>query len=792
MNGMINITDQLFREVRQFPNIQIDGTTTAAEQTDNIVMQLLQVLKEGIPGDVVEFGCYLGETSKFLKRCLMAWHSQKRLYVYDSFEGLPALGDHEKGTGWTQGGFSNTSEDILIYNFLDNKMEPPTIVKGWFKDVQEKDIPKEICFAFLDGDFYASIYDSLTHVWPRLSDGGCVLFHDYGRGDLPGVKAAVDDYFVERRELVDVVVLCDQLAVIKKGGVAKPLAVKKDPLTVVTGLWNIKRFEEQDASRHFIDHYIQNFQLLLKVPCNMFIYIEKEYEHYVWEVRSQHNTFVKIYELEDVKKLYNQEFWDKTQKIRTDPKWLEGSPDDWLKRSPQALLEYYNPVVQSKVFMMHDVTIWNPFASKYFLWLDAGLTNTVGQGPLIDRRFYDNVIKYMDPFIFLSFKYDVEAPEIHGMKRDYINSLAGEPVAHVCRGGIFGGTKKAIHYAHNASYYGLVQKSLTDGYMGTEESLFAVMSYLRPNYFRRYELPGTNVTPFVQDVIEDKAAITGENVLNKEYHEDWDQTAIYFLVFNKPKQIEGNLKYIEQYNPDWLKVKHKYVIDNSTDLEAKKRFSEICKKYGFVHIPMHENTGIAGGRQYVAEHFDKLGIEYYVFFEDDMHLNGSDLEGKFCRNGLRRYVPNLWNAAHGIMVKDDLDYLKLTFTEVFLDNNEQVSWYNVDASVRESVWPHYKKLPVHNFDPNCPRTQFEYIDRVDELAYGVGQVYYCNWPILFSKEGNKKVFLDKKINPPSERAQMAYVFERQLRGEIKAGVLLASTITHDRKEIYADVERKEG
>lgn len=770
----------LYNKVRNFNNQKIDGTTTASEQTDNLVLYLLDALRAGTDGDVVEFGCYIGETSKYLKKCLLEWSSTKKLYVYDSFEGLPPLGDHEKGTGWTEGGFK-TTEEVLITNFLNNKIEPPIIKKGWFKDLSEGDIPQKICFAFLDGDFYESIYSSLEKVWDRVSDGGYVFFHDYERPDLPGVKAAVDDFF---KGSVTVHKIVDQLAVIKKGHDSIPfLEPPKTNLTVVTGLWNLGR-----EGRDFESHYLEHFKNILGIPCNMFIYIEAKYEHIIWERRSQDNTFVKVYELNDVKNLYSP-FWENTQKIRTSEEWLNIT--GWLRESPQAKLEWYNPVVQSKMFMMHDVTIWNPFNSKYFLWVDGGLTNTVPTSLLTNERFYKNITKYLDPFVFLSFDYK-DAPEIHGMKIDVVHRLAGDSVNHVCRGGMFGGTKRAIHYAH-AQYYGLLEMALKEGAMGTEETIFAIMSVLRPNYFRRYELPGTIISPFVEDVIADKAVVNGENKLNKEYHEDKNRTAIYFLTFNKPRQIEMTLEHLKRWNSTWLKVKHKYVIDNSTNEEARDGVAEVCKKYGFVHIPMKQNIGISGGRQFVAEHFDSIkDLDYYIFFEDDMTLNGDDLKTEFCRNGFRRYVPDLWNIMHGIMAKEGLDFLKLTYTEVFMDNQEQVSWYNVEQSVRDSVWPYYSKLPVHGFDPNCPKTEYDYLDNFDGVTYAIGDVYYCNWPLLFSKAGNKKVFLDKKWDHPHERLQMAYVFERQLNGEIKSGVLLASPITHDRKEIYAAEERKEG
>ena len=156
-------------------------------------------------------------------------------------------------------------------------------------------------------------------------------------------------------------------------------------LTIVTGLWNINR-----AGRDF-NHYIEAFKRFLDIPQNLFIYIPKEYEYLVWEKRSKENTYVKVYELDDVKKMY-QPFWDKTQNIRTSEKWLNQT--GWLKNSPQATNEWYNPIVQSKMFLLNDVTIWNPFDTDYFFWLDAGITNTVPHHHLADDNVLEKLTNY--------------------------------------------------------------------------------------------------------------------------------------------------------------------------------------------------------------------------------------------------------------------------------------------------------------------------------------------------------------------------------------------------------------
>jgi hypothetical protein len=205
---------------------------------------------------------------------------------------------------------------------------------------------------------------------------------------------------------------------------------------------------------------------------------------------------------------------------------------------------------------------------------------------------------------------------------------------------------------------------------------------------------------------------------------------------------------------------------------------------------MNENKGICGGRQFAAEHFDKSDADFYFFFEDDMGLNESDNNG-YCRNGFRKYIPDLYNKLHKIMVREDFDFLKLSYTEVYMDNNIQVSWYNVPQSVRNELWPDYNQLPVSGLDPNAPRTNFKNIEVFDELSYATGDIYYANWPMIVSRKGNYKMFLETTWANPFEQTWMSYMFQKTLEGYIKPAVLLASPINHNRIAYYKPEERRE-
>ena len=165
------------------------------EQVHVILRELLNVLDKDIDGAVVEFGCYIGTTSLFIRRLLDMQRDGREFHVYDSFEGLPPKSAQDgsvAGDQFVAGELSVSKKDFLR-EFQKAGVTPPRVHKGWFSDLTAADIPDQIAFAFLDGDFYESIRDSLRLVLPRLSSGATIIIDDYAREALPGVAKAVHE-----------------------------------------------------------------------------------------------------------------------------------------------------------------------------------------------------------------------------------------------------------------------------------------------------------------------------------------------------------------------------------------------------------------------------------------------------------------------------------------------------------------------------------------------------------------------------------------------------------------------
>ena len=166
------------------------------KEIEVIVRELRRVIDNGVSGDVVEFGCYVGTTSVYLAQALMADGDKKRLYVYDSFQGLPEKTKEDAsplGESFKPGELQATKKQF-IKNIAQAKVTMPQIKKAWFSDLTETDVPEKIAFAFLDGDYYASIVDPLKLIEKRLGKGAILVVDDYVNSALPGAAKAVDEW----------------------------------------------------------------------------------------------------------------------------------------------------------------------------------------------------------------------------------------------------------------------------------------------------------------------------------------------------------------------------------------------------------------------------------------------------------------------------------------------------------------------------------------------------------------------------------------------------------------------
>lgn len=243
-------------------------------------------------------------------------------------------------------------------------------------------------------------------------------------------------------------------------------------ITLVTGLFDIGRGDIAGKFKRPFSYYLKHIKLLLESckDINMVIYIERKHFKYIKYFRlSSLNTVIVNRELDYFRGL---SFYERIQKIRTCNDWL--SQNKWLRETPQAKLDLYNPVIMSKISMLKEAI--NYFDSTHYFWLDAGITKIVEPNLL---RVVPNIEKIVESFLFICYPFN-STGEVHGFsKSDMSKYCKGNNIDRIAIGGLFGGRKDSI-YKISENYYEVLDKTLMNGHMGTEESVFTILTYLNP------------------------------------------------------------------------------------------------------------------------------------------------------------------------------------------------------------------------------------------------------------------------------------------------------------------------
>jgi O-methyltransferase len=148
--------------------------------------------RTGVPGDFVEAGVYRGGSAGVLAS--VAQESDRRLWLFDAFAGMPAAGekDDERShaiEGQYVGSEAQTRRILADVGMPPNRTE---LRVGWFDDTFPHADVSEIALLHVDCDFYDPVKLTLETFWDRVVPGGYVVVNDYG--SYEGARTAVDEW----------------------------------------------------------------------------------------------------------------------------------------------------------------------------------------------------------------------------------------------------------------------------------------------------------------------------------------------------------------------------------------------------------------------------------------------------------------------------------------------------------------------------------------------------------------------------------------------------------------------
>jgi len=185
-------------------------TMTPVERILCLIQAVDYIIDEKIPGDFVECGVWKGgSVITAALTFLRARDISRKIYLYDTFEGMPPPTDDDVDTDgisasrhlstqprstdnhyWAYAPFEMVRSNVLSTGYPADRFE---FIKGRVEDTIPKTIPKKISLLRLDTDWYESTMHELIHLYPLLESGGILILDDYGF--WKGAQKAVDEYF---------------------------------------------------------------------------------------------------------------------------------------------------------------------------------------------------------------------------------------------------------------------------------------------------------------------------------------------------------------------------------------------------------------------------------------------------------------------------------------------------------------------------------------------------------------------------------------------------------------------
>jgi len=168
----------------------------------NKLQELIKdTIENNIDGDFIETGVWKGGMCILAKCIYDELQINKKVFVADSFEGLPPpdiekypcdKGDIHYSLPGLSISLEQVQDNFRLFDCLDDNV---VFIKGWFKDSLPTAPVEKLSILRLDGDMYEATINSLDNLYHKLSVGGYCIIDDY-EGHA-GCKQAVNDFRIK-------------------------------------------------------------------------------------------------------------------------------------------------------------------------------------------------------------------------------------------------------------------------------------------------------------------------------------------------------------------------------------------------------------------------------------------------------------------------------------------------------------------------------------------------------------------------------------------------------------------
>lgn len=155
-------------------------------------------------GDCDE-GCSRGKFVSLERVRIRGGGGERKIFLADSFEGLPAPFQFDSKSAWNSGRLDLSNIDYLSVAEGDVRRNLQTFgfddddvvtVKGWFHESLPTLANRRFALIRLDGDLYSSTMVALENLYPSLSPGGYLIVDDWA---IEECREAVEKYRSEHK-----------------------------------------------------------------------------------------------------------------------------------------------------------------------------------------------------------------------------------------------------------------------------------------------------------------------------------------------------------------------------------------------------------------------------------------------------------------------------------------------------------------------------------------------------------------------------------------------------------------
>jgi hypothetical protein len=170
-------------------------TMIGLKRMNNLHESLDFIRINSIEGDFIETGVWRGGASIFAKLYFDLYQMNKKVFVADSFKGLP-FPEHPEDENdihhtfdYLSVSLNQVKNNFKLYRCLDENVE---FLEGWFHDtLPNNDKIGKLSILRMDGDMYKSTMDVFDSCYPKLVKGGIVIIDDFC---ISNCKRAVEDF----------------------------------------------------------------------------------------------------------------------------------------------------------------------------------------------------------------------------------------------------------------------------------------------------------------------------------------------------------------------------------------------------------------------------------------------------------------------------------------------------------------------------------------------------------------------------------------------------------------------